>query len=80
MASISDFSKMRFIEVLQAQMKRPRPENTSALLIIVPYARPASESPISVSAPWFWPGVQQTRNRTRFAAPIDHPFKYSISV
>jgi hypothetical protein len=38
MASISGFSKMRFIEVLQAQMKRPRPENTPALHIIVPYA------------------------------------------
>ena len=36
---------MRFREVLQAQMKRPRPENTSALLTIVPYARPASEIP-----------------------------------
>jgi len=51
-------------------MKRPRPENTSAPLIIVPYARPASEIPIS--APRFWPGVQKTRKRTRFAAPIDH--------
>ena len=79
MASISGFSEMRFIEVLQAQMKRPRPENTSALLIIVPYARPASESPISVSAPWFWPGVQQTRHRTRLAAPIDYPFKHKLA-
>jgi hypothetical protein len=43
MASISGFSNMRFIEVLQAQMKRPWPENTTALITIVPYARPASE-------------------------------------
>jgi hypothetical protein len=77
MASISGFAKMRFIEVLQAQMERPQPENTSALLIIVPYARPASKIPMS--APRSWPGVQQTRNRTRFAAPTDHPFKHKLA-
>ena len=68
---------MRFIEVLQTQVKRTQPENTSALLIIVPYARCGD---IPISAPRFWPGAQQMRNRTRFASPIDHPFKTLIDI
>ena len=78
MASNSGFSKMRFIEVFQAQMKLSRPEITSALLMIVPYARPASEIPF----PLLGFGREFNRRETkRVLRPqkTTHPFKHKLA-
>jgi hypothetical protein len=54
----------------------PRPENTSALLIIVPFVRPASEIPNLLLG--FGRGFNRRKTKRATCGPIDNAFKHTF--